>query len=251
MSLLVRTILRLSQSVSFRLKNRLKRVALRGTPLAAAGYPTFDGYELLCRLKSTPPRVIYDLGANRGHWTLLAKSIFPDSEVHGFEPLPDHCADFTVRTRALRTVHLHAVALGEAAAELEMDITSFSDSASLLAPTATMAETYNVRSGAKAFVPVVRLDDWVDSHSIPPPDLVKLDLQGYELHALRGAPGCLRHARAVLLELSFREYYAGQPKPGELIAHLEATGFRLAVFSPDLPAGQSLEQADALFVRAD
>lgn len=249
MSSLARFLLRVSQSASFRLENRLKREALRGTPISAAGYVTFDGYELLLQLRSAPPKVIYDLGANRGHWTQLAKSIFPGAVVHGFEPLPHHCAEFTRHTQALASVHLHAVALGEAPAELEMDITSFSDCASLLAPTAALAETYDVRSGAKVRVPVVRLDDWVAEKNLPRPDLVKLDLQGYELLALRGAPECLRHARAVLLELSFRDYYSDQAKPGAIIAHLEHAGFRLAAFSPDLPAGLPLEQADALFLK--
>jgi FkbM family methyltransferase len=240
-------LLRLSDSASFRLRRQQRRHAVRGTP--AAGAEAFDTYELLLQLRDRPPRVAYDLGANRGQWTLLAKSVFPTVEVHAFEPLPAHAAEFLQRTASLAGVRVHRVALGETPAELEMDLTTFSDSASLLTPTAEMAATYDVRSGAKVRVPVVRLDDWVATHALPPPDLVKLDLQGYELPALRGAATVLRHARAVVLELSFREYYAGQAKPGTVIAFLESAGFRLAAFSPDLAAGRPLEQADALFVR--
>ncbi|MDI1335071.1 MAG: FkbM family methyltransferase [Lacunisphaera sp.] len=247
MASLSQLLLRACESLAFRLRRRARTRAVRGTP--AAGTAAFDTYELLLQLRDHPPRVAYDLGGNRGQWTVLAKSIFPAMEIHAFEPLPEHCADYAAQTKALANVHLHAVALGDAAAELEMDLTTFSDSASLLAPTATMAETYDVRPGRKVRVPVVRLDDWVASHRLPPPDLLKLDLQGYELNALRGAPDCLHHARAVVLELSFREYYAGQPPPGALIAFLEQADFRLAAFSPDLPAGRPLEQADALFLR--
>ena len=249
MSFLSSRLLRVCESLAFRLRGRLRVAAMRGTPFAAAGCTAFDTYELLLPLRDAPPRVLYDLGGNRGQWTLLAKSIFPDAEVHAFEPLPEHCTDYSARTRALSSVHLHAVALGEAAASLELDVTTFSDSASLLTPTATMAETYDVRPGRKVRVPVVRLDDFVAAQKLSPPDLLKLDLQGYELHALRGAPDCLRHARAVVLELSFQEYYSGQPKPGALIAHLEQAGFRLAAFAPDLPAGRPLEQVDALFLK--
>lgn len=243
------SLLRVCESLTFRLRRRLRAQAVRGTP--AAGTDAFDTYELLQQLRAVPPRVAYDLGANRGQWTVLARSVFPGVEIHAFEPLPAHSAEYAARTAGLAGVHLHPVALGDAAGELEMDVTTFSDSASLLTPTAAMAETYAVRTGAKVRVPVVRLDDLVAAHKLPLPDLLKLDLQGYELHALRGAPDCLRHARAVVLELSFREYYAGQPAPGALIAFLEAAGFRLAAFSPDLPSGRPLEQADALFVRAD
>jgi hypothetical protein len=119
----------------------------------------------------------------------------------------------------------------------------------LLAPTDASAKTYGVRPGRKIPVPVVRLDDWAEAHGLPEPDLLKLDLQGYELQALRGAPRCLQHARAALLELSFQEFYAGQPTPGRVITHLEQAGFRLAAISPDIPAGKLLEQIDVLFLR--
>ena len=247
MASLASSLLRVCESLAFRLRRHLRSRAVRGTP--AAGTDAFDTYELLLQLRGNAPRVAYDLGGNRGQWTVLARSVFPAVEIHAFEPLPDHCTDYAARTRSLPHVHLHPVALGAAAAELEMDLTTFSDSASLLAPTAVMAETYAVHSGRKVRVPVVRLDDWVAQHGLPLPDLLKLDLQGYELQALQGAPHCLRHARAVVLELSFREYYAGQPTPGTLLAYLEQAGFRLAAFSPDLPAGRPLEQADALFLR--
>lgn len=240
-------LLRVCDSAAFRLRRRLRRAAVRGTP--AAGTEAFDTWELLLRLRENPPRVAYDLGANRGQWTLLAKSLFPAVGIHAFEPLPEHLELYRTATRGLPGIQLHPVALGAAPAELEMDVTTFSDSASLLTPNQTMAETYAVHSGRKVRVPVVRLDDWVADHQLPLPDLIKLDLQGYELLALQGAGRCLRHARAVVLELSFREYYVGQPPPGEIVRLLENAGFRLAAFSPDLPAGQPLEQADALFLR--
>lgn len=241
-------LLRVTESLRFRLRRRRLRRSVRGTP--AERTASFDTYELLLKLRDNPPRVAFDLGGNRGQWTLLAKSVFPGLTVHAFEPVPAHCAEYTATTAKLTDVRLHPVALGDQPAELEMDLTTFSDSASLLRPTDTMAETYAVRSGEKVKVPVVRLDDWVTQHGLPLPDLIKLDLQGYELHALRGASACLRHARAVALELSFQEYYSGQPLPGTLIAFLEQAGFRLAAFSPDLVSGATLEQVDALFLRA-
>ncbi|HVZ65433.1 MAG TPA: FkbM family methyltransferase [Lacunisphaera sp.] len=247
---LAHLVIRLCNSVSYRLRRRLRRTELRSTPLAAAGLDNSDTLDLL-RALPAPPAVIYDLGANRGQWTLLAKSVFPSASVHAFEPLPDHCAAFSTATGSLAGVQLHVVALGEAEATLEMDLTTFSDSASFLKPTPAMAETYQVQPGRRVRIPVVRLDDWVAGKKLPRPDLIKLDLQGYELHALRGATACLQHASAVLLEVSFREFYAGQATPGTIIAFLEQAGFRLAAFSPDLPAGRRLDQADALFLRGD
>jgi len=36
------------------------------------------------------------------------------------------------------------------------------------------------------------------------------DVQGYELHALRGAPDCLKHAHAARAEVSFGDFHSGQ-----------------------------------------
>ena len=46
-----------------------------------------DSLELLDLLAKNPPKVVYDIGANRGTWTLLAKTLFPECEIHAFEPL--------------------------------------------------------------------------------------------------------------------------------------------------------------------
>src|SRR5262249_27942917 len=53
-----------------------------------------DSFELLEFLQPLDPRVIYDVGANVGTWTLLAKGLYPQAEVHAFEPLATHVAKF-------------------------------------------------------------------------------------------------------------------------------------------------------------
>ncbi len=240
---------RVCESIAFRLKRAEQRSALRDSPLRQAGFPVCDTHALLRRLSAQSPHVIYDLGGNRGQWTLLAKSVFPSATVHAFEPLAAHCEEFRRHASNLPSVYLHSTALGEVAAELEMDMTSSSDSASLLPPNSLMKESYGVHSGSKVRVKVVPLDTWCETHGLPPPDLIKLDLQGYELQALRGGIRQLAHARAVILELSFQELYTGQPLAGEVIAELENWGFRLEAFATDVRGGETLLQLDALFLR--
>lgn len=55
---------------------------------------------------------------------------------------------------------------------------------------------------------------------------MKLDLQGYELHALRGAKRLLPLVEAILAEVSF---YAQsfEPPIATLVAFMEANGFQL------------------------
>ena len=80
--------------------------------------------------------------------------------------------------------------------------------------------------------------------------LLKLDLQGYELHALRGATNVLPHIEAVLTEVSFFAQ-AYEPSIAELLAFLNDAGFEL--YDVAALAGRTrdnrLRQGDFVFVR--
>ena len=58
------------------------------------------------------------------------------------------------------------------------------------------------------------------------PVLLKLDVQGYEAHVLRGAPRVLRHVDACVLEVCNDPLYEGQATFSELHALAESAGLR-------------------------
>ena len=234
-------------AVASRRRRRFRR--LRGTPAAALEHGHIDSLELLELLRPAAPAVIYDIGANIGTWTCLAKSLFPAARVEAFEPLGTHHAAFAQTAAPFANVHLHGVALGSAPAVLEMNVMDFSDASSFLPINDAASAEFHVHTARREAVPVVRLDDFRREHTLPPPDLISLDIQGFELEALRGAPECLRHARAVLCEVSFREYYHGQPLFHEIAAHLGAHGFGLRAVGANTPVGDLIGQTDALFLK--
>jgi len=93
---------------------------------------------------------------------------------------------------------------------------------------------------------VVRLDDELES----PPGIIKLDLQGFELEALRGAEALLPGVRAVLCEVSFANLYEGQPLGDEVMDWMQARGFRAeGMYSPWFDRAGAIISADALFLR--
>jgi hypothetical protein len=94
------------------------------------------------------------------------------------------------------------------------------------------------------------LDGLVASGEVRAPDLIKLDVQGYELEALRGAAKALRSATAVICEVSFRRLYENQALFPDVLAFLGEQGFQLRAFGSSLNPGEALVQADALFVKA-
>jgi len=229
-----------------------RRKRIRGTPAGALELGHVDSLELLELLRPTPPTVIYDIGANVGTWTCLAKSMFPAARIEAFEPLACHFTGFQQRTAPWPgDVRLHTCALGATEGTAAMHVMDFSDASSLLPASAAGRREFKIAPTGVQTVPVVPLDVLVAREKLPWPDLVKLDVQGFELEVLRGAEACLGRARAVLCEVSFQRFYVGQPLFSEVLLFLEKRGFALHAFGVGIGPGARLAQTDALFVRRE
>lgn len=230
-------------------RRRLKR--LRGTVAEGLNIGHIDSLELLELLRERPPRVIYDIGANVGTWTQLAKALFPDAEIHAFEPLGQLKREFLRRTEGIRGVFLHTVALGAQSTQMPMKLADFIDASSLLEMTASQRSYFNVHRAGEEIVRVECLDEYVARQCLPQPNLIKLDIQGYEIEALRGGERCLRYATAVLSEVSFIEFYHGQCMFHDVVGFLAARAFHFRSMSGRPLRGGRLLQADVLFQRLD
>lgn len=227
---------------------RRRRASLRGTVAEGLSNDHLDSLELLRLLQPLAPTVIYDVGANVGTWTLLAKALFPQVEVHAFEPLRAHHETFTQNTRGVPGVHLHRLALGDTAGASPLHVTSFSDASSLLSLSAAGETQWHIHEVTQERVPVERLATWQQHGGHPLPSVIKLDVQGFELTVLRGAGQCLHHASAVLAEVSVRELYEGQCLFHEVAGFLAERGFTLYALGNGTALGRPLVQADALFI---
>ncbi len=95
-----------------------------------------------------------------------------------------------------------------------------------------------------------RLDDVIALEVIASPILLKLDVQGYELQALRGCETLLDAFAWVYCECSFVELYQGQALADEVIAWLRARGFALlGAYNMAFDHAGRAVQADFLFGR--
>lgn len=79
--------------------------------------------------------------------------------------------------------------------------------------------------------------------------MLKVDVQGAELDALRGATGELARIDCVKLEFNFAPMYDGQTRLPELFAFMDEHGFR-RFLQLDLRIGkQTVQCCDFVFLR--
>jgi FkbM family methyltransferase len=224
---------------------------LRNTPAGKLSIGHIESLELLEMLRSSDIKVVYDIGANVGTWSLLSRSILPQACIHAFEPLPEHQKAFLGNVANVERLTLHEIApLGAENTSAMLYVTGFSDETSMLRPAEAGRKHFGTHEIAQVSTRVWRLDDYRRNQQLPFPDLLKLDVQGYELEILKGAAECLSRAKAVLTEVSFVELYEGQCLFHEIVGHLAQRGFFLRAFAANTPSGAALIQTDALFMSA-
>jgi FkbM family methyltransferase len=197
------------------------------------------------------PRTIVDGGANVGQFARAAAETFPEARIIAFEPLPDVADKLRTNLSDCQRAEVRAVALGSVDGAVSFRRNRYSPASSILRLRADATESFpQVREDEELEVPVVRLDTILDHEVLEPPVLLKLDLQGYELEALRGAEATLRRTQHVLLETSFRAIYEEEPSFEEIHALMRSSGFRFACPIDVLRDTQGrITQMDALFER--
>ena len=165
------------------------------------------------------PKVIYDIGACVMHWTKEARKIWPDSKIIMFdamnhaEPLYKesgldyYCdgpiGDFT------RWVKFYEKPMDPAGNSIFKENTPF------------YTEEHAVDKKMRSLDDIVSENDW------PLPDLIKIDVQGAELHVLVGAENTLKNCKDIIIEMQHEDYNLGAPKVDEVTQYLNEIGFKL------------------------
>ncbi|HUQ20913.1 MAG TPA: FkbM family methyltransferase [Gemmatimonadaceae bacterium] len=208
--------------------------------------------EHLGMMKSIDIATLVDVGANVGQFTLLTVALHPNVKVEAFEPLSAPAAVFRRLFNGNKRINLHQVALGATETTAEMNVARREDSSSLLPITAQQTESFpgTDKVGVEN-ITVVTLSSAVSASAIRSPALLKLDVQGYELEALRGCAEMLPLFKYVYAELSFMEFYEGQAMAHEVIDFLARQGFPIeGIYNTQYDANGKSIQCDCLFKRS-
>ena len=101
-----------------------------------------------------------------------------------------------------------------------------SQSSSLLAPKDHLKYS-STQFKKEIEVQTITIDEWASQKGVDHIDLMWLDMQGYELNALKASPNILKTVKAILTEVEFVEAYKGQFQFKEVKEWLEGQGFTM------------------------
>ncbi|MBW4604815.1 MAG: FkbM family methyltransferase [Calothrix sp. FI2-JRJ7] len=192
---------------------------------------TYKDKEKLTRIKQLgfSPTCVCDIGASDGSWTKSISEVFPDASFHMFEPqaeAPEYKEGLAEVINSDIQCVLHPFALGSESAKLSLSISPNPLGSSLL------VEGNSKYFPSSTVVDIIPLDEMVKQSAIPYPQLLKLDVQGYELEILKGATSVLKHVEVILVESWLvRGYGSKTPLLLELSQWLAQHGFFLFDFS--------------------
>jgi len=213
-----------------------------GTRCASAEYAegTNEAHvqEALTRLLR-PGDTFVDVGANVGFFSLLAaRRVGAHGRVIAFEAVPTIAAALmdNVRLNDLRQIEVRPLAIGAAPGRAVLRLTKHPGGATIAsdADAQEVTETIDVE--------VASLDALVDDGSLPPPDVVKIDVEGSELDALVGMSRTVAERRpSIVVELDAASPDRLASKRAEVEALLARWDYVIEPLPPSYPhAGWSV-----------
>lgn len=204
-----------------------------------------QGLLLHVQARGLAPDLIFDIGAHRGHWTRLATAVFPSACIVMVEPQAEMEPELSELCRSGRHEWIRAGA-GARTGDAILGIYGNADlvGSSYVADDLPPGGTWRATS-------IVTLDSLANARGIP--DVVKLDVQGFELEVLKGSEALFGSTELFIVEVNFFRFYKRTPLVSEVVRFMADRGYEIYDVAEILPRpwDGALGQADIAFARRE
>lgn len=140
----------------------------------------------------------FDIGANRGvHTREMNRLVGSKGKVVSFEPVLENLKLLYEIQREAPNLRVEPYALGESIGNIKFYV----DTRPGLSGVGSSIHKLKglIGNSFEVTVPLITLDSWMDDNPGWNPDLIKIDVEGSELHVFRGAANYLQNNRPVLI----------------------------------------------------
>jgi FkbM family methyltransferase len=171
--------------------------------------------------------VFYDIGANIGFFSLLAaRLVGPSGRVYAFEPVPENAFDVikNAELNNFQNISVIQKAVSTDKGEGELIVTKHPGGAKL----STVNTPLNSPVKGTIIVDIINIDGLVECQQIPPPALVKIDVEGAELKVLQGMVNTIKRFKPIIiyeLDHKYEEGFMRMDK--EIDAFIHTLGYEI------------------------
>jgi hypothetical protein len=192
------------------------------------------------------PKLIVDVGAYRGEWTAMMRRVYPAAFFLMLEAQEERIPDLErVKNLHPNTTDYRIALLGAK----QHSSVIFHKCAT--APTGcSVLQARKNSNFLQVNRPMQTIDSTLEEFGSPQPDLIKLDIQGYELEALKGASLAMEKTQAVLMEVSTIDMYHNNPLLHDVTLFMNDRDFVAYDICALMrrPLDMALAQVDIIFV---
>jgi FkbM family methyltransferase len=174
--------------------------------------------------------VLVDVGASGGlqrKWERYHRSLVPVL----FEPNPAEAASLRAQLGFYPTAYVIDQGLSDRAGPHTLNVAHYFGCTSLLEANMTFLKDYAIAGlyerERTVEVSCTRYDALVEAGKAPKPDVIKIDIEGFESRALAGFGDLLADVLGIETEAWFYPAYQGQALLHDLVDQLDAFGLRL------------------------
>lgn len=170
------------------------------------------------------PKCVIDAGAHKGNWTKLIHQFFPEAHFTLFEPNPmvNQFVGENLREMTENYV-LEKKAVGGEKGFMKLNVWEKYDKN---LSGSSLLEHVRGDGTKQVDCEIIDLDSYCVERSIVP-DLIKLDLQGYEIEALKGCQTLLGKVELFIVEFGCLDAYVGRSGIDDLIAFMYQNNYKL------------------------
>ncbi|MFN9709928.1 MAG: FkbM family methyltransferase [Bacteroidota bacterium] len=205
------------------------------------GVPGLHASLLLLKQRGYHPEFVIDGGAYEGYWTLDFLEVFPDAKILMIEAQLSKSDKLDKIVKQYPGVEKHHCLLSDTDGRM----LQFHENETASQVVCNEFVVTNSRASES-------LDALLERRSLPSPDFIKLDVQGFELEVLKGGENALKTAEFCLLEVSLLDI-GNEPLLNDVLSFMNNRGFQAYDICQLMrrPYDNALYQIDLLFIRKD
>lgn len=176
--------------------------------------PSFDGRIANMIDIGFSPKCIFDCGASVGQWSYKVSNLFPGAQIVAIEPNNLVIEKARQQLKSVRPqVIIEQCAIGASQGKAFLNIW---DNEHTKMSGSSLKDHVQGEPRNRMEVQIDTLDSICQRHRLTP-DLVKLDLQGGELDALKGATQILQNTEVIISEFGCLQAYIDRTTPFDLM----------------------------------